>query len=201
MPEAIAVAEKVAPEEQWLPIGAEQLPFPAGSFDLVLCQHSLHHFKGAKTAALAEARRVLVDHGSAWFTVWCPIDANPGYARLRDALVDLDSALAAGIGGGFGESSAAGFSSDLQEAGFSEVWCEVIGVSAVFSSSDAFPRQWLESSVGICRRREAGNLTGTELEAFVDRASILLTAFVREDGEVELPMKAHLISGTAGAVP
>jgi ubiquinone/menaquinone biosynthesis C-methylase UbiE len=58
------------------------LPFPNGSFDVVLCNQGLQ-FVPDKLAALREIRRVLVADGRLAFTVW---SASPYMAALADAL-------------------------------------------------------------------------------------------------------------------
>jgi ubiquinone/menaquinone biosynthesis C-methylase UbiE len=49
---------------------AESLPFPDGSFDLLVCANSFHHFRAPETA-LAEFRRVLRPSGFLVLTDWC----------------------------------------------------------------------------------------------------------------------------------
>src|SRR5205823_2431547 len=49
---------------------ADRLPFPAGSFDRVVCANSFHHFDEPERA-LAEMRRVLRPGGSLTLTDWC----------------------------------------------------------------------------------------------------------------------------------
>lgn len=67
----------------WYEANAEAMPFPAGSFDIVLCQMGLQ-FVANKLAALREIRRVLDIGGRAWVNVPGPKPAMFGI--LTDAL-------------------------------------------------------------------------------------------------------------------
>jgi len=64
-PGMLAVARSAAPDGvpiEWHEAGAEAMPFPDASFDVVLCQMGLQ-FMPDKAAALREMRRVLVRGG------------------------------------------------------------------------------------------------------------------------------------------
>src|SRR5262245_65586750 len=76
-PHMLAVARETAAREgrtvEWREGQAEKLPFPVGSFDLVLCQFALMFFAD-RAAALAEMRRVLSAGGRAAVSVWQGLD-------------------------------------------------------------------------------------------------------------------------------
>ena len=69
----IAVARAAGPSGdppiEWLEADALDLPFPSGSFDVVLCQQGLQFFPD-RAKALREMRRVLVDAGRVAVSVW-----------------------------------------------------------------------------------------------------------------------------------
>jgi ubiquinone/menaquinone biosynthesis C-methylase UbiE len=69
----------------WRQSSAEQLPFPAGSFDVVCCQLGLQFFAD-RPAALREMARVLARGGRLVAMVWRPIEYSPGFAALAKAL-------------------------------------------------------------------------------------------------------------------
>ena len=69
----------------WSEGSALSLPFPAGSYDVVLCQLGLQFFPD-RPAALAEMRRVLVTGGRLGLNVYGPIEHNPAAFALARAL-------------------------------------------------------------------------------------------------------------------
>src|SRR5215470_2462088 len=69
----------------WFEGSALGLPFPAGTYDVVLCQLGLQFFPD-RPAALAEMRRVLVTGGRLGLSVYGPIEHNPAAFALAGAL-------------------------------------------------------------------------------------------------------------------
>jgi SAM-dependent methyltransferase len=118
-PNMLAVARATAAREgvaiEWREGSAEQLPFPASSFDLVLCQFALMFFAD-KAAALAEMRRVVTGNGRVLVSVWQGLDRHPFYQTLHNviqqhlgmsalqdifALGSVDELRALAVGAGF----------------------------------------------------------------------------------------------------
>lgn len=81
----IEVARRTAPSVEWITGDACGLPFPDGSFDLVLCQAGLQFFPD-RTAAVAEMRRLLAPGGRIAILVWRAVEHQPGWLRLAEAL-------------------------------------------------------------------------------------------------------------------
>ena len=76
----LAVARTLANEGapiDWIDGSALDLPFPAGKFDLVLCQLGLQFFPD-KGRALLEMHRVLSPSGRVGLSVYSPIEQTPG---------------------------------------------------------------------------------------------------------------------------
>lgn len=85
-PGMLAVARSATPPElsiDWHEAGAEHMPFPDDSFDLVLCQMGLQ-FMPEKEAALREMRRVLAPGGRLLISVPGPTPRL--FAIMGDAL-------------------------------------------------------------------------------------------------------------------
>lgn len=77
----------------WMEGSALDLPFPAGHFDVVLCQLGLQFFPD-QPKALAEMRRVLRDGGRAALSVYTPIERTPGahaFVRALDEVLGPDA--------------------------------------------------------------------------------------------------------------
>jgi ubiquinone/menaquinone biosynthesis C-methylase UbiE len=88
-PSMLAVAGAVPPPAgtviDWREGDATALPFPDGTYDVIVCQAGLQFFSD-RLAALREMRRVLIAGGRSVVLVWQSIDASPGFAVLADAL-------------------------------------------------------------------------------------------------------------------
>lgn len=73
------------PAIEWRRGVVGDIPFPEEAFDAVLCQQVLQ-FVPDPGAALGEMRRVLVPEGYLALAVWRPIDFQPSYVTVADAL-------------------------------------------------------------------------------------------------------------------
>jgi SAM-dependent methyltransferase len=84
----LAVARRAEARIEWQTGPAEQMPYPAHSFDRTVSQFALMFFTDP-TAALREVRRVTKPGGRAAIAVWDHLDNNRGYARLAALIDDL----------------------------------------------------------------------------------------------------------------
>jgi SAM-dependent methyltransferase len=82
---ARSVSRRRATDITWAEGNASKMPFDAGEFDVVLCQHGLQYFSD-RPAALSEMRRVLGDPGRLVLNVWRPISFNAGHSVFADVL-------------------------------------------------------------------------------------------------------------------
>jgi SAM-dependent methyltransferase len=71
---------------EWHSGSAIELPFPDGSFDVVLCQQGLQYFPD-RLMALREIARVLSPGGRVSLNVWGPIERQPFHAALLEAII------------------------------------------------------------------------------------------------------------------
>ena len=83
---SVPVAEGAA--VTWVQSSAQNLPFPDGVFDVVLCQHGLPFFPD-RAGALAEMRRVLKPGGRLMVTVWQSLERAPMFQALNAAALRL----------------------------------------------------------------------------------------------------------------
>jgi len=70
------------------PVNAQDLPFPDGCFDMVVCQFGAMFFPD-RPAAYREAFRVLRPGGYFLLAVWDRIEANPAAAAVAEAVAGL----------------------------------------------------------------------------------------------------------------
>ncbi len=73
------------PAIEWHQGNATELPFDAGSFDVVLCQQGLQYFSN-RSAAMREMARVLVPVGRIAVAVWGRLERHPFHAALVDGI-------------------------------------------------------------------------------------------------------------------
>jgi ubiquinone/menaquinone biosynthesis C-methylase UbiE len=114
---------------------AERLPFPDGTFDLVLCQYALMFFVD-QPAALAEMHRVLADGGRLALVVFQTIERHPFYRELDEAI--QRTLGAPGVQQMFSLGDADGLSSLITGAGFKRVGIERISMTSRFPQPEAF---------------------------------------------------------------
>lgn len=95
----LAVARKVTEKGasiRWVQGSALDLPFPQGSFDIVLCQLGVQFFPD-QGRALKEMWRVLKDAGRVAMSVYSPIERTPGAHAFVRALDEVLGASASTI--------------------------------------------------------------------------------------------------------
>jgi ubiquinone/menaquinone biosynthesis C-methylase UbiE len=118
----------------WIEGSALDLPFPAGKFDLVLCQLGLQFFPDQKRA-LREMHRVLSPSGRVALSVYSPIERTPGANAFVLALDHVLGPNASKIKRGEHSFNAP---DELQEllidAGFAEVEVQTVVQKIVFPS-------------------------------------------------------------------
>lgn len=138
-PNMLAVARVAADREgltvEWREGNAEQLPFPASSFDLVLCQFALM-FVANKRVALAEMRRIVTEDGRVLISVWESLDRHPFYQTLHKVIQErLGKSALQDI---FALGSADELRALAVGAGFRRVALKSFSLTARFPNPDAF---------------------------------------------------------------
>jgi SAM-dependent methyltransferase len=165
---------------------AQALPFPDGSFDLVLCQFGAMFFPD-RVGAYREARRVLRPGGRFLFNVWDSLAHNPVSALLGDTVAALfpDDPPSFYRRVPFGYHDTARIEADLRAAGFADIAVETVSqVSRVDARAAA---------TGLCQGSPMGaeiEARGGDLAAVADAAA---AALAEMDGR-DMPMSAHVIS-------
>lgn len=174
------------------PANAQDLPFEAGSFDVVLCQFGVMFFPD-KIRAHKEARRVLRPNGHYLLVSFNRLEFNP----IPKAAADAVNALFANEPfdymdrGPFSYADTAKIKNDLLASGFTDVEIETIQLSSRVNARDAAQGLVLGSPLRAeIERRDP---------SAVDRAAdAVAQALARWNGK-EAPMSAHLVTARTSA--
>jgi len=149
---ATSTSAHIHPKIEWREADAISIPFPDHSFEVAFCQHGLQFFPD-KAAALKEIRRVLTPPGRIALNIWRPIQYNPGYAVLAEALerhVNPESARM--MQGPFTLGGIEDLRAHLSEAGFNSVRILIAIKGVRFPSAEEFFRRevvsWLAGTTG-----------------------------------------------------
>jgi ubiquinone/menaquinone biosynthesis C-methylase UbiE len=167
------------------------LPFPDGSFEVVLCQQGLQ-FVPNPLVALREMRRVLVPGGRLAFTVFSEIPAY--YAALADALARHVSADAAtSCLSRYTLREATTLRQLVEDAGFGAIEMHVLEVMRRMPAS-------AESTVEAMARapyaRDVAAVEEAARQAIGQEVSAALHAY-RDGDEVVIPHRSHLVQAQA----
>lgn len=189
-PGMIAVAGRMAPGIEWREGVAESLPFPAGSFDVVVSQFGLMFFPDRRRA-LGEMARVLAAGGRLAVAVFDDLDSMPAYAAEvalleRMAGQQAADALRAPFVLGDRDELARLFS----QAGFAAVEIATHAGTARFPTIrtmvEADLRGWLPV-MGVV-------LTEEQIDHVLAGADQALSAYATERGHAEFPISVHLVT-------
>ena len=181
----------------WIEGSALDLPFPAGKFDLVLCQLGLQFFPD-QGRALREMRRVLSPSGRVALSVYSPIERTPGANAFVLALDRVLGPTASKIKRGEHSFNAP---DELQEllidAGFAEVEVQTVVQQIAFPSVLDYVRfQLLATPMAalLSDRAEADRQAAIKTIA-LETASFSDPAMLEEGGGFSFRQEAYV--GTA----
>ena len=166
---------------------AQDLPFDAGSFDIVLCQFGVMFFTD-KVRAHQEARRVLRTNGRYVLITFNRLELNPIPKAAADAINALfdDEPLDYMDRGPFSYADPARIKDDLTASGFTDVEIETIELSSRVDARDA--------AQGLV----FGSPLRAEIErrdpSAVDRAADAVAQALARWHDKEAPMSAHLVT-------
>lgn len=187
---AKATVTEIQPRIEWRQGDATDLPFPDASFDVVFCQQALQFFEDP-AVALEEMHRVLVPGGQIGVSVWRPLEYNPSYVVLVDALerhVGDDAARM--IRSPFPAWDGDDLRSLVRDVGFSEFSIIIEIGSMRYPSAEEFVRREAASSP------LAGPLAALEQEVqqgLVQDVGDALQKYTDDEGIV-FPMESHVLT-------
>jgi ubiquinone/menaquinone biosynthesis C-methylase UbiE len=168
---------------------AQDLPFPEGSFDLVLCSFGVMFFPD-KVRANREARRVLRSGGGYLLVSFDRLELNPVPQAAGEAVDALfpDDPPQYMERGPFSYSDPALSEQDLRAAGFTDVELETVALSSRVSARDAAQGMVLGSPF----RAEIERRDPAALDRAVNAVAEALRAW---DGK-DAPISAHVVTAT-----
>jgi len=177
----------------WRQGSAEQLPFPADSFDVVCCQLGLQFFTD-RSAALREMARVSAAGGRLAAMVWRPIEFSPGFAAFAEA---LDQHVGSAAGALMRAPFVLGDDEALRElvdsAGFSQVRIRRASGTVRFASARDMV---LAYGAGSPLAAHLAGIDDPTRDALVTAVGSALGS-PRPDGEASFPIEALLLSAIA----
>lgn len=187
-PGMLEVAYRLRPEIEWQLGDAGDLPFPDGSFDVVLCQAALMFFDD-RARAIREMARVVAPDGTVAVQTWASVEVQPGYGPFievaarhagPDAIDLLSSYWVLG-------------DLDLVGSLFDAAGLEVIKTqtrigTAKFDSIDEFVRTEVEATPLSDR------ITAEIYDALLRDVRTDLEGFTTAEGRAEIPIRGHVIS-------
>jgi SAM-dependent methyltransferase len=186
-PAMLEVAARTRSDIEWRQGDASDLPFPDQEFDAVLCQSAVFFFPDVDLA-FSEMARVVRRGGSVAIQTYAALDDQPGFKDFDGvvrriapgaALQLLDTYWAAG--------DLPGLCTSLERAGLSVVETRTTLGTARYGSVERL----VESEVKGTPL--ADRLTDRQIEQIRIELSALFTRFLNPDGELEMPIRAHLV--------
>jgi SAM-dependent methyltransferase len=193
-PGMLAVARRRTGEIDWREGRAEALPYPDRAFDAVLCQFGLMFFADP-VAALGEMRRVAKPGGRLSLAVWDALQRNAGFETFVRLLGEHAGERAAdGLRGPFRLGDSALLRGLLDRAGLGEARVTSREGRARFASLD----DWIDIEVHGWLPIVGVRVAEDAVRGLREAARRELAGYGRTDGSVEVPMRAHLVSYTAG---
>ena len=181
----LAVARRVRPGIEGRQGDIVERPFDDASFDVVASQFVLM-FVADQVAALREMWRVLVPGGRLAVAVWSD---SPGYAALADiARHRTSEEVAVTLAVAFTLGDEVELLELFRSAGIAKARLESLDGWARFPSIDEFVRVEIKGLV------LANSLDDAGYNALLEEAREGLTRFCNGDGEIAMPMNAHIVT-------
>lgn len=191
-PGMLEVARRLRPDIDWQQGDAVELPFPDDSFEVVLCQAAMMFFPD-RAQAVREMARVVVPGGTVAIQTWASLEAQPGYGPFIEVAARHAGPEAIHLLGSYWVLGDLDLVRSLFEAAALEVTATHSRLGTVkFDSIDEFVKTEIEATPLVDR------ITEEISDAIVRDARAALRVFMTEEGQVEIPIRGHLITGRRG---
>ena len=190
-PIMIEMARTLAPEIEWRLGDLQNLPFPDGSYDLVICQQGLQYLPDP-SAGLRQIFRVLRQGGRMVLATWSDLAKSPGHVLLfqaLEAIIGPDRARPLG----WSLADEAQLLELVSEAGFVSVTTTIISLQTRYPSARAFVEILLEGSSKVTRE-ELAQIPADRKAAFVNEVATRLRDY-ETINTLTLPMETRVLVG------
>lgn len=178
----------VRPSIEWRLGDATDLAFDDASFDVIFCQQALQ-FVQDPAKALQEIRRVLLPDGRLAASVWRPIEFNPAYVGVADALErHVDDEAATTMRSPFPAWDTDELRASVRDAGFADVAVTIEVGSMRYPSVEAFLRREAASSP---LAGPLGSMPPEVRDGLLADLDDALAAYTDDRG-ITFPMEAHV---------
>ena len=173
---------------------AMQLPFPPQSYDAVVCQFGVMFFPD-KQVGYREARRVLKEGGTFFFSVWDALEANPVSLAVHEALAEAFPVNPPAFfrRTPFGYHNEAQIIAELTHAGFSDVVADVVALPSRAASAR-------HVAVAMCQGTPLLGEIEQRAPGRVEDVTDLVAAALEDEfgtGPIEAPMQAIVFEARA----
>lgn len=173
----------------WHVANAAQLPQADQSVDVVLCAQVLQ-FMPEKQPALADMQRVVKPSGRVAFSLWTPIEDNPYFFALVDAVArHVGAETAVGLRAAFAFSNQDDIYAVLQMAGFDQIEIEIRQIELPMPELTQFvPRHIGATPMGV-----GYNQAATAVQHAVVNDVCEKMARFGANGRMKIPFRSHMI--------
>jgi len=184
----LTVARRIQPNIDWRLGDVAAMPFEGDQFNAVVCQFALMYFPDRVTA-LREMWRVLKPGGRLGVASWGAIEKSEGYRILAEIAARHTNAEAAAV---LKSPFVLGNEDELlslyREAGIDQAALKTLDGVARFPSIEELVAAEVKGSP------VDDLLTETEYRALLAEAEAGLKAFLDGEGQVVMPMAAHIVT-------
>jgi ubiquinone/menaquinone biosynthesis C-methylase UbiE len=178
------------PQVEWHQGSAVELPFEAGSFDVVLCQQGLQYFPD-RSAAMREMARVLAPGGRIALNVWGALDRQPFLVAAIAAIgTFLGADAQAPFHLAFSLNSAAELRQLANDAGLQSIRVRFEHRTMRYPVPARFVASWLG---GTPITAQFLALPDDRKQAFIGDVVERLATYVDDDG-LAVPMENHFLT-------
>ena len=188
----LAVAARTEPEITWRSGDAASLRFEDASFDVVVSQFALMYFPD-RVASLREMWRTLVPEGRLAVAAWAPIERARGYQILVDIAVRQCGREAADV---LAAPFVLGDPVELAEL-FADSGISGADV-ALHEGPIRFPSVQEFIRIEVKGSPLADMLSDDAMQALAAESEDALSEFVVPEGEIVMPMDAHIVTASKG---